>query len=145
MNLILRALPAAVSAAFPAATAPAPGGATTHAPHRSRPSRAASAVGRGAALSGASEFGARRGGQGSCGGGKEVAGGGCWLEARGGREFARSEACLVFSGGAAPGAWDLQASSHTMPPGSALLLSPFQLRAGGKTVSQTLPGRFARP
>ena len=73
--------------------------------------------------------GARRGGQGSCGGGKEVAGGGCWLEARGGREFARSEACLVFSGGAAPWAWDLQAGSHTMPPGSALLLSPFQLRA----------------
>ena len=55
-NAARAAWPASVSAAFPVAAAPAPGGATAHAPHRSGPSRAAGVPGRGAALSGAGEF-----------------------------------------------------------------------------------------
>lgn len=130
-NAARAALPAAVSGA-PAAAGPAPGGATTHAPHRSRPNRAARAVGPGAERRGAGEFGARRGGWVNGRGGEEVAGGDCWLGARGGREFARSEACLVSSDGAAPRAYDLRAGLHTMPLGTSLLLSP--LAARGKSV-----------
>lgn len=90
---------------------------------------------------GAGDFGARRGGRGH-GGREEVAGGGCWLGARGGREFARSEACLVSRGGAAPLGLRSAASSHTMPPGSASPLSPLAEGGGGEAciLRWVLPG-----
>lgn len=69
-----------------------------------------------------------------------MVGGGCWLGARGGREFARSEACLVSCGGAAPLGLRSVASSHTMPPGSALLLSPLAERGKACILSWVLPG-----
>lgn len=128
---------AAVPATFPAATAPAPGGATTCAtsvPSQPRRQRR----GQEAALSGAGEFGSQRGGQGSCGGGKEVAGG---AEA-GGREFARSEACLVFSGWSCPGP-GISRPAHTQCPRGALCCSCAS--CAGNVYPRLCQSRFARP
>ncbi|XP_024900087.1 uncharacterized protein LOC112476986 [Pteropus alecto] len=131
-----------VPAAVPTAAAPAPGGATTHAPHRSRPYRAASAEGRGATRLGCGRVRARRGGRGNSGGGEEVAGGGCWLRARGGREFARSEACLVSRGGAAPLGLRSPGRAHAQCPRGARRCSALWQRGGKACICWVLPGPF---